>query len=221
MVSLSLSVVSVLLLLLLGKSQSETREKDFFLRSGGRRMRGRGGAKGTLTSIELSMILGEVYGGWELKAEAATACLMTVRVSGAEAERAAWLGFHWGALKLDLRSGNGGGRGRVLRGGRTGTCCGCDCDCAGGGGGGGGWKADCVVGAVRGRSELTRSANDGAVGGMMGKLGMGWSGPNVSNSCVRVRVRRRTGKKKVFLNGLTEVIGSRRAAQAHARPRLE
>lgn len=99
-----------------------------------------------------------------MNAEAATACL-AIRVSGAEAERAAWFGFHCGALKLDLRSGNGGGRGRFLRGGSTGTGC----------GGGGGGKAVCVEGAVRGRSELTRSAKDGAVGGMTGKLGMGWS----------------------------------------------
>lgn len=138
-------------------------------------MSGNGGANGMLTSIELSMILGEVYGGCELNAEARTACLGCV--SGAEAEREAWLGFHCGALKLDLRSGNGGGRGRVLRGGIAGAGC-----------GGGGWNAFWVEGAVRGRSRLTRSAKDGAVGGTTGNAGMGSSEQKSQQTfCLRQR----------------------------------
>lgn len=156
-----------------GKSQSDTREKDFFLRKGGRRMRGSGGARGTLTSMELSMIFGEVRCGCELKAEARTAWVLWCgggAVSGAEAERdECWLGFHCGALKLDLRSGNGGGRGRVRRGGGGGAC-------AGTAGAGAGRKAVCVEGAVRGRSMLTRSAKEGADGGTMGNAGIGSSG---------------------------------------------
>lgn len=178
-----------------GKSQSETREKDFFLRKGGRRMSGNGGAKGTLTSIELSMILGEVYGGCEFKAEARTACLGCA--SGAEAEREAWFGFHWGALKLDLRSGNGGGRGRVLRGGIAGAGC----------GGGGGWKAFCVEGAVRGRSRLTRSAKDGAVGGTTGNAGIG-SSRQRSATLVCLRQKGWKARRRIYLGRMKSRGGS-------------
>lgn len=186
-------------------------------------MSGNGGANGTLTSMELSMILGEANGGWELKADAGTAFFVLNDVSvGAEAERkedaACWFGFHWGALKLDLRSGNGGGRGRVRRGGSwvvVDAGWDCDCDgCGGGGGGGGGWKALCVEGAVRGRSRLTRSAKDGAVGGTTGNPGMGSSTQRRGQHIYSLKVRHRQKR-------LTRIVRSRRAAQANARPRLE
>lgn len=114
--------------------------------------------------MELSMILGLVSGGCELKAERRTAD----GVSGVAGVAAAAAEAVMEEEEVDVKTaGHFGARKEVERSGK-------DCGkCARGKGGGS--NVICDDGAVRGRSMLTRSANDGAEGGTTGNGGIGSS----------------------------------------------
>lgn len=120
-------------------------------------------------SMELSMIFGLVSGGCELNAERRTADGVS-GVAGAAAGAAGAAEAAEAVIEEEVDAkavGHFVARKEVERSGKDcGTC---------ERGNGGGSNATCDDGAVRGRSMLTRSANDGAEGGTTGNGGIGTS----------------------------------------------
>lgn len=96
-------------------------------------------------STLLSMILGLRHGGWELNADEATG------LGGAEGGACWALDSSMLCVRYWSCGGGGGGKGALIS------------------------NVERVEGAVRGRSMLRRSANDGPEGGISGIGGMGSS----------------------------------------------